>query len=317
MEPDSKPPLRYLELKAALLLALLGALVIGAVLYVMYVRGVFEQTRTLVLVADNSEGIVAGMDLTFAGFPIGRVRAIELGPDNTVRISVDVAEKDAHRLRVSSVFTLTRGLLGGANLRAYTGVPDDPPLPDGAERRVLIGDAGAEIPRLLADARDLIANITALTGPESALATSLANVQAATAKLNGPRGALGLMFGNEADARRVVVTLDRANALLARGDALLARADTQIFGADGLLPEVQATVAQLRSALTEARGSLQKVDALLTDVQAIAGSTREATTDLVALRAEVDASLRKVGRMIDELNRRWPFAPTEAELELP
>ncbi|MFN9477952.1 MAG: MlaD family protein [Betaproteobacteria bacterium] len=316
MTPKSEPSLRHLELKAALLLALLSALLVAAVLYVLYARGLFEDTRTLVLRADNAEGVVPGMDLSFAGFPIGRVRSLDLAPDNSVRIMVDVAEKDAHRLRTSSVFTLSRGLFGGASLRAFTGVPDDPPLPDGAERPVLIGDATAEIPRLLADARELVSNLNALTGPESALAASLANVQAATARLNGRQGALGVLLGNEADARRVATALDRINALLARADALVAHADTQVFGRDGLVPEVQATVAELRTALTEARGSLRKIDALLTDVQAIAGSTRDATTDLAALRTEVDASLRKVGRMIDELNRRWPFA-RDAAIELP
>jgi phospholipid/cholesterol/gamma-HCH transport system substrate-binding protein len=317
MEPDPKPPVRHLELKAALLLGLLALLLVGAVLYVMYARGFFEDTRTLVLRADNAEGVVPGMDLSFAGFPIGRVRSLHLAPDNSVRIIVDVAEKDAHRLRTSSVFTLSRGLIGGASLRAFTGVTDDPPLPDGAERPVLIGDATAEIPRLLADARELIGNLNALTGAESALAASLANVQAATARLNGQQGALGLLLGNEADARRVTAALDRVNTLLARADALVVRADAQVFGREGLLPEAQASVTELRSALAEARGSLQKIDVLLTDVQAIAGSTRAATTDLAALRAEVDASLRKVGRMIDELNRRWPFAPGDAELKLP
>jgi phospholipid/cholesterol/gamma-HCH transport system substrate-binding protein len=34
------------------------------------------------------------------------------------------------------------------------------------------------------------------------------------------------------------------------------------------------------------------------------------------LRAEVEASLRKVGGMIDEIDRRWPFA-REPELRLP
>ena len=68
--------------------------------------------------------------------------------------------------------------------------------------------------------------------------------------------------------------------------------------------------------MTEARGSLRKVDALLVDAQAVAANARAASSDLAALRAEVDASLRKVGGMIDELNRRWPFA-RDAAIELP
>jgi phospholipid/cholesterol/gamma-HCH transport system substrate-binding protein len=62
--------------------------------------------------------------------------------------------------------------------------------------------------------------------------------------------------------------------------------------------------------------SLQKVDKLLVDAQAITANTREATTDLHLLRAEVDASLRKVEQLMNDLERRWPFK-REPELKLP
>jgi phospholipid/cholesterol/gamma-HCH transport system substrate-binding protein len=48
----------------------------------------------------------------------------------------------------------------------------------------------------------------------------------------------------------------------------------------------------------------------------VAGAAREASADLGALRAEIEANLRKASRMIDELNRRWPFA-REPQLKLP
>jgi phospholipid/cholesterol/gamma-HCH transport system substrate-binding protein len=98
----------HLEFKAALLLALLVLLLAGSALYVMYARGVFEPTQRLVLVADDSEGVLVGMDMTFSGFPIGRVRRIELAEDGAARILIDVPKKDAHWLRESSVFTLVR-----------------------------------------------------------------------------------------------------------------------------------------------------------------------------------------------------------------
>ncbi len=41
-----------------------------------------------------------------------------------------------------------------------------------------------------------------------------------------------------------------------------------------------------------------------------------AATDLGALRAEVDVSLRKVTNLVDEINRKWPFA-RDMELKLP
>src|SRR5689334_23084501 len=82
-----------LEFKARLLLIFMLLLVCGSALYVMYARGAFESTQRLVLISEDSEGVVVGMDLTFSGFPIGRVRRVELAPDGKARILVDVAAK--------------------------------------------------------------------------------------------------------------------------------------------------------------------------------------------------------------------------------
>jgi phospholipid/cholesterol/gamma-HCH transport system substrate-binding protein len=324
-------PVAHLDLKARLLVwgvLLLLALSVG---YVLYARGAFELKQSLVLVADNSEGVVVGMDLTFAGFPIGQVNRIELSEQGNARIVVDVPVKDAHWLRESSVFTMESGLVGAPRIRAFTGVLDGPLLPDGAVRKLLSGDASAEIPRLIASVRDLIANLTTMTAGESPLNNTLRNVQTTTENLNGPRGALGVVMGDDKDARKkIATTLDRTNSLLARLDGLVLRADglalkvdglvgkadAQVFGDAGVMKETRATVAQLNGLLGEARGSLKKVDALLNEAQGIAGNAREATTDLGSLRAEVEASLRKVEHLINEVNRKWPFA-RDTEIKLP
>ena len=68
--------------------------------------------------------------------------------------------------------------------------------------------------------------------------------------------------------------------------------------------------------LTEARASLKKVDAVLAEAQAVGADARLASTDLGVLRAEVEASLRKVTQLVEEINRKWPFA-RDLELKLP
>ena len=305
-----------LELKARLLLLFMLLLLSGSALYVLYARGAFESTQRLVLMADDSEGVVVGMDLTFAGFPIGRVRRIELAEDGKARILVDVAQKDAHWLRSSSVFTLVKGIVGGPNIRAYTGLLNDPPLPEDAVRTVLQGDASAEIPRVISAAKDLIDNLNSLTGSSGSVGASLANLQVLTGRLNGPGGALTVLLGSEAEAKKFSATLDRTNSLLAKLDGIAAKTDTQVFGDKGVLPETRATVVQLNAMLGEARTSLQKVDAILVNAQAITSNARDATNDLGALRSDVEASLRKVEGLVNEINRKWPFA-RDAEMKLP
>lgn len=313
---DTAPPNEHLEFRAVLLLIFMVALIACSALYVMYARGVFESTQRLVLVSEDSEGVVAGMNLTFSGFPIGRVRNIELADDGKARINIDVATKDAHWLRKSSVFTMVRGLVGGTNIRAYTGLLTDPLLEDGAVRTVLQGDAAAEVPKLIASAKDLIENVNSLVGSDGALGASLANLKVLTTRLNGTGGALSVLLGGEAEAKKLQVTLDRSNALLAKLDTLAAKTDVQVFGEKGVLPETRATVVQLNALLGEARTSLKKVDAVLVDAQAVAGNAREATNDLGTLRGEVDASLRKVDGLINEINRKWPFK-RDTEVKLP
>ena len=305
-----------LEVKARLLLLFMLALVFGSALYVMYARGAFESTQRLVLMADDSEGVVVGMDMTFAGFPIGRVRRIELADDGKARILVDVASKDAHWLRTSSVFTLVKGIVGGPNIRAYTGLLNDPPLLDGAVRTVLQGDASAEIPKVVSAAKDLIDNLAKLTGSSGAVGASLANLQVLTGRLNAPGGALTVLLGSEVEAKKVAVSLDRVNSLLAKFDTLVAKTDTQVFGDKGVLPETRATVVQLNAMLGETRASLKKVDAILVDAQAISSNAKDATNDLGALRGDVEASLRKVDGLVTEINRKWPFA-RDADMKLP
>ncbi len=311
--PAEPAPVRNAEFKAALLLILMVVLIAGAALYLMYARGAFEATQRLVLTADDSEGVSVGMDVTFAGFPVGRVRSIELSKEGKARVLVDVPQKDAHWLRTTSIFTLEKGIVGGAKLRAFTGIPTDPPLPEGAERMLLVGDAAAEIPRLLSAARDVLTNVTALTAEDSSLGASLKNVQGVTDKLNGPGGAMGLLSGDDQKAREL---LANANSLVIKADRLIGNADSKVFGKDGVANDAQAAVVQLNGLLSDARVSLKKMDAVLEEAQAVGKNARVATEDLGALRADIDSNLRRIEQLVNEINRKWPFK-RETEIKLP
>lgn len=310
------PPVANLEFKARLLMVFTLLLVCGAILFVLYARGAFDSTQRLVLMAEDSEGVAVGMDLTFSGFPIGRVHRIELAETGKVRILVDITSKDAHWLRTSSVFTLIRGVVGSPAIRAYTGVLDDPQLPDGAERTVLQGDVSAEIPKVIASVRELMDNLNNLTAADGSMGTSLRNLQTLTARLNGPGGALTVAMGSEQDAQKIIAMLDRTQALLAKLDSMAAKTDTQVFGDKGILPQTRDTIVQLQGLLGDSRDSLKRLDLVLQDAQAISGNAKAATADLGVLRAEVDASLRKVDGLVTEINRKWPFARS-TEIPLP
>jgi phospholipid/cholesterol/gamma-HCH transport system substrate-binding protein len=299
----------HVEAKAAILLALIGALIVAFVLYVMYARGVFEPTQRLILETDNSEGVAPGMDLSFAGFPIGRVTQVELAADGKVHILIDVPRKDAKWLRVSSVFTLERSVVGQTALRAFSGILTDPPLPANAVRPVLRGDVSEEIPRMVANARELLENLVNITSPGSHVDTTLTNLDTISGRMAGRYGVLGGALGGDDEAKKMLQTLDRVNALIAK-------ADQRVFGKQGVVDDTQAAIRQLNGLLVDARTTLQKVDAVLVEAQGVAANARSATNDLGTLRGEVEASLRKVNHLVDEINRKWPFAH-DTEIKLP
>ncbi|MGE0876173.1 MAG: MlaD family protein [Burkholderiales bacterium] len=336
VSPDPVPgpiiaaPIRRLRFKVGLLTVLTVALLVAFVGYALYARGVFEPTQRLFLIADNAEGVSVGMNMTYAGFPIGRVARIRLGDDGKARIRVEVPTSDAQWLRTSSVFTLERSIVGGARLRAFSGNLADPPLPDRAVRRVLRGDATEEIPQLIANLRGILGNVERMTGEDSSLNTSIGNVQAVTERMAGKHGALEAMLGTPENAAKVIATLERTNALLAslqgvsaRVDGAVARADRRMSGEGGVLDQAQQAGVRVNAILGDLRESLKRMDAVLANAEVASRNARDisenvkgASTDLGALRAEVEASLRKVAHLIDEVNRKWPFE-RDTEIRLP
>jgi len=323
MEPSHSPLPKNLQFRMGLLLGLTVVVVFLFVGYVLYARGVFEASQRLTLISDNAEGVGIGMDVTFSGFPVGRVYRIALGEDGRARIDVRVALKDARWLKQSTIFTLERGIVGGARIRAITSNLQDAPLPDGAERTVLRGDTSEEIPRLVASLRGVLENAEEMTKQGGSIQASLANLRAVSERLAGKSGALAAVLGSEDDARKVIATIDRANALLGtisgvskKLDDLLVKTDRRVYGEGGVMDGTQQAVTQANAILGEVRASLKKVDAILADAQVVSTNAKGASADLGNLRAEVDASLRKIGGLIDEINRKWPFE-RKTEIKLP
>jgi phospholipid/cholesterol/gamma-HCH transport system substrate-binding protein len=322
-EPGFTPVPKNLQFRIGLLIGFTVVIAVGFIAYALYARGVFEATQRLTLISDNVEGVGVGMDVSFSGFPIGRVNRIALADDGRARIEIVVPLKDARWLRTSSIFTLERGIVGSAKIRVFTANLQDPPLPDGAERVVLRGDTSEEIPRMVATLRGVLENIEHVTSTDGSLQASLANVRTMTERLAGRHGVLGAVLGGDDQAKKVVATIERANALLAslgsvsrRLDVVLSKTDQRVYGEGGLMDGTQRAVAQANTILGEVRESLKRLDRVLADAEKISGNANSATSDLAALRGEVDASLRKVSAILDEINRKWPFQ-RNTDIKLP
>lgn len=320
--PVQPPRVAHLGAKVGALLMLIPILAIGLLLYALYARGVFERTQALTLIAPDAEEVVVGMPIMFSGFPIGKVSGMALDEDGRVRIEVRIIQKDARWLRLSSEFFLEKQILGGAKIRAVSPRMQDPGLPAGSVRPLVSKDAAQDIPQVIARANSILQSIDDIIRPDSSFNQTIANLNSVTGRMAGEHGVLGSLTGNPDDAGKVVDAIDNVNRLLAslngvaaRADGILLKADDSMFGQDGVMDEAKKSISQLNSLLTEARASLKQADVVLAEAQAgttaitsAAGNIKDATGDLGALRAEVDESIRKVSALIEEINRKWPFA---------
>ncbi|MGA1154666.1 MAG: MlaD family protein [Burkholderiaceae bacterium] len=319
--------------RAKFLIGLTALLLVGAIVFSLHARGAFEARQRLTLITDDSEGATVGMSLTFAGFQLGRVTRIRLGEDGNAHIEVDIPQSEAHWLKVSSVFTLERNLLGGTKLKAYSGILEDPLLPDGAVRPLLRGDATADIPKVAGTARELLENLQTLTGSNSPLVRSLEAIEVASQRLATDRGALAVLMGNTQGADQLQEAIgDLQQLIAATNEKVLGlrpsstnnstTASASIVGPanapTSTLESVNKTLQATEATLRKAQESLTKLDAVLDDTKAITRNARAASQDLELLRYEVEASLRTADELMRDVQRVWPLSQDpEKGLALP
>lgn len=324
------PLIKNLEFKIGLLLILTVLLGAAFIAYALYARGAFQVSHKLILTAEDVEGVSVGMPISFSGFPIGKVSRLHLMEDGKVRIELAIPKEDARWLRKSSVFTLEKALVGGAKIKAHTTNLQDPPLQDGEARPLVTGDAAKDIPVLIEKVKSILANVETMTAAGAPINQTLGHVEVMTGRMAGENGMIGGLMGSPENARKVVQSLDRANTLLStlngvslKVDGVLAKTDSRLFGQDGVMDQAQGAIRNVNALLGDARESLKKADAILAnaqtaskDVTKITGNVAEATTDMARLRLEIDDSVRKVNHLINEINKKWPFA-RDVEIKTP
>lgn len=310
----ARPPLptqliKHLRLKVGLLVGATVFIAAGFLVYTLFARGLFEPTRTVTLVADDVGNVGIGMPLNFAGFPIGKVKRITLTDQGQGRIEIEVPTKHLRWLRSTSVFTLQKSLVGSAKIRVFSTDLKAPPLPAQAMPELYTGDMSDELPLLLARAKELLANLERMTHEGSALDQTLAHTNSVAGRMAGEYGVLEGVLGSADKAKKVVDAVDRANNLLASLNGLSLKMDQRVFGPKGVMDQTDQAMGHMNATLLQTRDSLKKADAIL-------ANAKEASTDLVLLRSEIDDSVSKVNHLIDEVNRKWPFA-RDVEMKLP
>ncbi|MBU1224671.1 MAG: MCE family protein [Gammaproteobacteria bacterium] len=286
------------------------------VVYLLHARGFFEKTFHLQLAAASADGVAPGVPVVFSGIEIGRVTTLGLNDDGGIIIRAEFLERNAKWLKETSTFTLDKPFVGGAKIRVDSPDLDAPALPDNSTMLLLTSDISKEIPALVERVKAILANVEHLTRKDGEINATLANVQTVTGRMTGEYGMLEGVLGSPEKARAVTDSLDKTRALITKLDAMTAKTDQWLFAQDGMAEQTRASLAQVRLMLDDAQSSLKKADALMANAVEISADVKEGTQDIVKLRAEIDDAVRKANALVNEINKKWPFA-RDPEVKLP
>jgi phospholipid/cholesterol/gamma-HCH transport system substrate-binding protein len=299
---------------------LLGVLFL---VYLLHARGYFENTYRLQLAASSADGVTPGVPLVFSGIEIGSVTTLGLNDSGGIVIQCELLERNAKWLKQDTSFTLDKPLVGGAKIRIDSFNPDAPALPDNSTMLLLTSDISKEIPELVERVKAILANVEHITRKDGEINATLANVKTVTGRMTGEYGVLEGVLGSPEKARAVTDSLDKTRALITKLDGLAlkmdgmaAKTDQWLFAKNGMADLSRESLAQVRLMLNDAQSSLKKADALMANAVEISANVKEGTQDIAKLRAEIDDAVRKANALVNEINKKWPFA-RDPEVKLP
>lgn len=286
------------------------------IVYLLHARGFFEKTFHLQLAAASADGVAPGVPVVFSGIEIGRVTTLGLNENGGIIIHTEFLSRNAKWLKENSSFTLDKPIVGGAKIRVDSPDLRAPALPDNATMLLLTSDISKEIPALVERVKAILANVEYLTRKDGEINATLANVKTVTGRMTGEYGVLEGVLGSPEKARAVTDSLDKTRALITKLDAMTAKTDQWLFAHDGMAEQTKASLAQVRLMLNDAQSSLKKADAVMANAVEISANVKDGTQDIAKLRAEIDDAVRKANGLINEINKKWPFA-REPEVKLP
>jgi phospholipid/cholesterol/gamma-HCH transport system substrate-binding protein len=326
-------PLRTLLLGVAALLVL-------ALLAQALRQGLFEAHNDYILTAARAGGVRPGVGVEYAGFEIGRVQGVSLGPDGQVEISIRVSRKYQELVRADSQFALEQPIVGVPRIVVEPTAKRESPLPSGSTRTLR---TTKQLDQIMEKGMAVAEQIRALLSADSVLSKTLGNVQALTASMK-EKGMLRPALGDDAAAEAILVTLrqsatavrDLQNALagvqrvagdasttaaaatqtLRNMDSAVAQAREKALGTGGTLARADATLAEAAKSLQAVQATLQELQKTLGNTTRASGDAADAAEGLGELRTRVDSISRNIDGMLLDLKRLGPFSK-EGEARLP
>lgn len=284
------------EFKVGLFLVVSILLILSALGYMAYRKGLFQAEKTINLSSQTGDGLTVGMPLIFSGFKIGRVADLELDERGLVLVRIKVPDQHAKWLRNNSRFILERPLIGSTKLLVETTDMSSTPLT-------------ATSTPMITEINDINETIKKFEPVLEKLALTMDHMEKVTGTLAGKGSLVEMAVGDKKSIEALYGALKDARAITQRAGRFLQRTEEELYGADGVTPAIQTV-------LTEVVVNLKKLGLSLDNVTSISADAADSTKNLKVLRRDLDVTIHSVNRLIEQIDQRLPFK-SEKEIRLP
>jgi phospholipid/cholesterol/gamma-HCH transport system substrate-binding protein len=332
-----------IEFKVALFITITSLLIMAAIGYVAYKKGMFSKVYTYTLSSKTGENLTEGMPVTVWGFTIGRVSSLELNDQGTVLIRIRIPERHIRMIRQDSKFVLDKPLIGTPRIIVTTDNLNGPPLsPQAIPEMTESNDINEIIKRakpIVDKADHIIANVAKITAnladPEGDVNRILRDAETLVSRFSKKQSLLEMAVGDPESVksihealRKLKEIMARVDGILQRIDAMAGKTDEEIYGREGALPQVRNILRDLMGKLAKIDATLDnihkvssqaaeaKIDATLNNIHKVSSEAAEATRDLGALRNKLDRTIDQISNLADEIDQKIPFK-TQPEIQLP
>jgi phospholipid/cholesterol/gamma-HCH transport system substrate-binding protein len=304
------------QIVALLVLAtFLAVLLFGAI---AYQHGIFTGRAHVYFLADDATGLSPGTPVRMSGFRIGKISAMQLQSDLSVKVTLSIETEPYSHLKVDARADVVREQLRPAAIDLRPGIASQP-LSD-ADPRVGFRKRGT-LTEIAEDLRTRLAPI--LEDVKQLTGTARARKADIDAMLENAHTLSRDLAGTAQEMHALTQTLrGRVDRIGAQGEVVMSEANRSIVRLGGLIGQADKSLesinGRLPAMLDKTDGLLGHLDAVLRDSRTISSAAAKGLPDILRTTAPLIDDSRD---MMQGLRESWPLrsmlpAPPPASLPI-
>jgi ABC-type transporter Mla subunit MlaD len=279
----------------------------------------FEDYVTFHAYLNNAVGISTDTPVKISGLDVGRVKSIDISPDNRIHLELIVYERYRGLVRTDSKASLGKlSVIGRSMVMIEAGSPERPELP---EDTTLLVEEPLSVDELIAELTPVVKAVGAsverfselimVIQPEQMqaiagdLQQSTENIRLISEQVQSGQGALGMMLYDEAfreNFARTIATMDKA---FTRAEARLAQLEPTLANIERISGNTGEASTEFPQIAAEFRVLLANANTTLTGVNL---EMRE----LPELISRMKVLMERTDRLLEGISSSWLFSSEES-----